>query len=279
MQHVLSHSQIQQFIQNGYIRLDDAFPREWADEGRAILWKDTGCHPTDADTWTKPVIRLGFYSQEPFLKAVNTPALCAAFDQLVGKRNWVGRSSIGTFPVRFPGTKDPRDTGWHVDGSFPGSGSADFSTWRVNVKSKGRALLMLFLFSDVTDPDAPTRIRTGSHLDVARLLAARGDDGMSFMELAGKLEITSERRQVLATGKAGTVYLCHPFIVHAAQSHHGTSPKFMAQPCLELRNEFQLQREDGLYSPVELAIRMGLGESPADVSDVALAKSDRADFR
>jgi len=135
---------------------------------------------------------------------------------------------------------------------------------------------MLFLFSDVADLDAPTRIRTGSHIDVARLLAARGDDGMSFMELAGKLEITSERRQVLATGKAGTVYLCHPFLVHAAQSHHGTSPKFMAQPCLELRNELQLHRENGLYSPVELAIRMGLGESPADLPAPMHRWSDEA---
>src|SRR5260221_2954899 len=213
MQHVLSHSQIQQFIQNGYIRLDDAFHREWADEGRAILWKDTGCHPTDASTWTKPVIRLGFYSQEPFLKSVNTPVLCTAFDQLVGKGNWVGRSSIGTFPVRFPSTEDPGDTGWHVDGSFPGSGSGDFSTWRVNVKSKGRALLMLFLFSDVADLDAPTRIRAGSHLDVGRLLAESGDKGMSFMELAGKLDITSGRSEVLATGTAGGGAFCVPFSV------------------------------------------------------------------
>jgi hypothetical protein len=259
VQHVLSDSRIRQFIQNGYIRLDNAFSRKWADEGREILWKDMGCVPTDSTTWTKPVIRLGFYSQEPFLKSVNSPALCAAFDQLVGKGNWVGRSSIGTFPVRFPSKEEPGDTGWHVDGSFPGPDSTDFSTWRINIKSKGRALLMLFLFSDVADPDAPTRIRMGSHLDVARLVHDRGDEGMSFMELAGKLDITSGRRQVLATGKAGTVYLCHPFLVHAAQSHRGTSPKFMAQPSLELRNEVQLHREDDQYSPVELAIRMGLG--------------------
>ncbi len=32
---------------------------------------------------------------------------------------------------------------------------------------------MLFLFSDVTETDAPTRIRVGSHLDMARILEAR----------------------------------------------------------------------------------------------------------
>jgi hypothetical protein len=255
---MLNDSQIQQFIHDGYVKLDYAFPRECADEGREILWRDTGCRPDDPSTWTKPVIRLGFYTQEPFRKSVNTPELYSAFDQLVGEGNWVGRSSLGTFPVRFPSMEEPGDTGWHVDGSFAGTHPEDFSTWRVNVKSKGRALLMLFLFSEVTEIDAPTRIRVGSHLDVARLLGTVGEAGMSFMELAGNLDISSRRRQVLATGTSGTVYLCHPFLVHAAQPHHGTSPKFMAQPSLELRNEFQLNRKEGQYSPVELAIRMGL---------------------
>src|SRR5690606_28837951 len=37
-------------------------------------------------------------------------------------------------------------------------GEPDFLEWRANVTSKGRALLMLFLFSDVGDRDAPTRL-------------------------------------------------------------------------------------------------------------------------
>ena len=38
--------------------------------------------------------------------------------------------------------------------------------------------------------------------------------------------------QALAIGPAGTVYLCHPFLVHAAQPHRGSQPRFMAQPPL-----------------------------------------------
>ena len=82
---------------------------------------------------------------------------------------------------------------------------------------------------------------------------------MSFLELAEKLEITAGRPEVLATGEAGTVYLCHPFLVHAAQAHLGRYPRFMAQPPLYPADAFQLQRNDGTYSPVESAIRMGLG--------------------
>ena len=186
--HALSDARVQQFIEDGFIRIDRAFPRELADVGRAILWRDTGCDPDDPATWRKPVIRLGYYEQEPFRTAVNTQALHAAFDRLVGKGRWRPRRNLGSFPVRFPSPDDPGDTGWHVDVSFPGESSdpnerEDFSSWRVNVTSRGRALLMLFLFSDVTERDAPTRIRAGSHLDMARLLAPAGEIGMSHLVL------------------------------------------------------------------------------------------------
>jgi hypothetical protein len=251
----LDEAQIQQFITDGFVRLDDCFPRELADEGRELLWRDTGCVPHDRTTWTKPVIRLGDYGQEPFRKAVNMPRLHAAFDQLVGPGRWLPRSSLGTFPIRFPGCDDPGDTGWHAEASFEGSDGS----WRSNVSSHGRALLMLFLFSDVSDTDAPTRIRVGSHLDVPRLLQPAGEAGLSFLELAEKLDVTANRPVALATGEAGTVYLCHPFLVHAAQRHEGTTPRFMAQPPLYPAEPLQLHRDDGGYSPVEIAIRLGLG--------------------
>jgi hypothetical protein len=158
----LNDHQIQQFISEGYIKLEDAFPYDLAEAGRNILWKDTGCNPNDPGTWTQPVIRLGDYAQQPFQQAANTPLLHAAFDQLVGAGRWLPRNSLGTIPVRFPNRKEPGDTGWHVDASFPGEDPSDFLSWRINIRSKGRALLMLFLFSDVDEADAPTRIRAGS---------------------------------------------------------------------------------------------------------------------
>jgi hypothetical protein len=140
--------------------------------------------------------------------------------------------SMGTFPVRFPSANDPGDTGWHVDASF-GVEDPDFLSWRVNSRSKGRALLMLFLFSDVTERDAPTRIRAGSHLEMARILEPAGEAGLSLRELAANgFAETARCREALATGDAGTVYLCHPFLVHAAQIHRGSNPRFMAQPPL-----------------------------------------------
>jgi hypothetical protein len=263
---MLSNSQVQQFIEDGFVRVEGAFSQHVADQARAILWRDLPCDPDDPATWTKPVIRLGHYGDAPFEQAVNSPVLYDAFDQLVGKGRWRPRTNIGAFPVRFPSPVDPGDTGWHIDLSFPGDGESwndtkDYSTWRVNISSRGRALLMLFLFSDVGELDAPTMIKVGSHLDIAPLLEPAGEAGMlhSMFDVGS----ASHRPEVLATGDAGTVFLCHPFLVHAAQMHRGTAPRFMAQPPLHQAEPFQLDRPNGDYSPVEIAIRRALREHKA----------------
>ncbi len=246
--------------------MDGAFSREVAARGREILWRATGCDPADRATWTKPVVWLGEHSEEPFRLAANTPRLHAVFDELVGKGRWLPRQGLGSFPVRFPTAQDTGDTGWHVDASFAGENSdpANFLSWRVNASSRGRALLMLFLFSDVGERDAPTLIRAGSHLTVAKLLEPAGDAGVPITGI--DYAATASCPQVQAVGDAGTVYLCHPFLVHAAQVNRGDQPRFMAQPPLLPAESIRLDRatrEDS--SPVELAILRGLGREPGAV--------------
>jgi hypothetical protein len=257
----LTDAEREQFVRDGFVRIDHAFASDITAQARAILWRDTGCDPNDPSTWTRPVIRLGDYPQEPFRIAVNAPELHAAYDELVGKDRWVPRQSLGGFPIRFPHPHDPGDTGWHIDASFPPDGPTEsYFEWRVNIRSRGRALLMLFLFSDVGENDAPTRIRVGSHLHGARLLAPTGDEGMSMVEIShAAAAATADLPEVIATGPAGTVYLCHPFLVHAAQPHRGTVPRFMAQPPLVPKVPCELFRSDGNYSLVEQAIRLGIG--------------------
>lgn len=88
------------------------------------------------------------------------------------------------------------------------------------------------------------------------MLAPAGEDGLTLRQLAvtGFSE-TAGRPEVLATGNAGTVYLCHPFLVHSAQPHRGTRPRFMAQPPLVPNGPMSLDRTDNAYSPVERTIR------------------------
>jgi hypothetical protein len=242
------------------VRIEGAFSRAVADACREILWRDTGLDPDDPSTWTKPVVRLGNYHTPGFVAAANTPVLHVAFDQLVGRGRWRPCMSVGTFPVRFPSPEDSGDTGWHVDASFapPDSDAGDYRNWRVNVHSRGRALLMLMLFSDVGADDAPTRARLGSHMSVARSLAPLGEAGASVFEMQDAYVATEGLPEALATGEAGTVYLCHPFLVHAAQVHRGSRPRFMAQPPILPAEPVRLTREDGAYAPVERAIRTAL---------------------
>ena len=256
----LSGAQIDQFVQDGFVRIDGAFPRALADEARTILWRDTGCDPTDPGTWTRPVVRLGMYTGTPFFETANTPVLHVAFDQLVGVDRWLRCGAMGTFPVRFPSPEDAGDTGWHIDGLNGHEDNPDFMTWRANVSARGRLLLMLFLFSDVADDDAPTRLRVGSHLDMARLLAPAGEAGMSLREMVDRdFGGSAARPEALATGEAGTVYLCHPLLVHAAQVHRGRRPRFMAQPPLLARHPVDLTRRGDEASPVEAAIQQAIG--------------------
>ncbi len=254
----LSAAQIEQFVLDGFVRIDEAFPRELADACRRILWLATGCREDAPATWTRPVVRVGEIANPLFRDAANTPRLHAAYDALVGSGRWEPRGSLGTFAIRFPSSEDPGDCGWHIDMSFGVEGEADFLKWRANVSSRGRALLMLFLFSDVDEHDAPTRLRVGSHLDIARRLEPHGADGLTLGELASTdFSESSHRPEVTATGPAGTVYLCHPFVVHAAQPLlRADRPRFLAQPTLLPRGPLDPWRADA--SPVERAIRMAL---------------------
>lgn len=258
MSEILTKEEIEQFILDGFVRIDNAFSQDLAAAALDILWDDLPCNKSNSATWTDPVIRLGMYTDQPFIDSINTAKLKNAFNQLVGVDRWIPCRSVGTFPVRFPSVQVPNDTGKHVDASFPGTDPRNYLEWRVNIKSKGRALLMLVLYSDVSEADAPTVVYKGSHLDVARILSKEDNWGLSFMELAGKVEALPKREEVYATGKAGTVYLCHPFLVHSAQAHRGSTPKFMAQPPLLLKRELSIGDTDVDHTPIEQAICMAL---------------------
>ncbi|TKG72900.1 phytanoyl-CoA dioxygenase family protein [Prauserella endophytica] len=225
----LSAEQIDRFVTEGFVKLPGAFPRGVGKRCVDELWQATGCSPGDPATWREPVVRLGGFSTPPFREAATTPVLHETFDALVGEDRWVPLGGLGTFPVRFPSEAEPGDDGWHVEASYAGTQGEP----RLNLRSRNRALLLLFLFSNIGPDDAPTRIRAGSHLDVPPLLAKAGDEGREWMSLCvDAVEASAHRPVTLATGELGDVYVCHPFLVHAAQPHRGTRPRFMAQPPL-----------------------------------------------
>lgn len=252
----LTDRHIEDFIRCGATKLERAFSPELAAACRHALWSELGISPDRPETWKAPVVRVDYRTGEPFSDVANSPRLHAAYDQLVGEGRWIAPTGLGTFPIRFPSTMPPTDDGWHVDMSF-GIEDPDFLNWRVNVASRGRSLLMLFLLSDVREDDAPTRIRLGSHAKVARRLLPHGHAGLRLRDLAeNAFSETADCEEVLATGTAGTVWLCHPFVVHAAQAHRGSAPRIMAQPPLLPAHDFDPALPP---SPVQTAIRRACG--------------------
>lgn len=214
-----------------------------------------GLDPRDPSTWTEPVVRVPCPEGPAFTAAGTSPPLWEAYDALLGPGRWVPRDGVGgTIPVRFPSTTDPGDAGWHIDGSYDMDGR-----WWVNVRSRRRGLLALFLFTDVTEKDAPTELIVGSHLDVPNILAPYGERGVFFGEVSGQLPLsTFERPRSHATGRAGDVYICHPFLVHRATwPHLGSRPRIIAQPEIAHREPFALRDEDNVCV-VERAILRGL---------------------
>ncbi|MGW0158540.1 phytanoyl-CoA dioxygenase family protein [Mycobacterium sp. NPDC003323] len=243
------------FIADGFVKIESAFARDLGLSCQGQLWQTIGLDPADPQTWTESLIRVTSMSTPEFTAAANTDALVTAYDALVGPGGWRPRVGLGTFPLRFPSTEPAREAGWHVEASFYAEDGM-----RLSLRSRGRALLMLFLFSDVGPDDAPTEIRAGSHLAAPEVLARYGSDGAPWLSVCEEVVPVTEGCPVVqATGRIGDVYLCHPFVVHTGTAHHGSVPRFMAQPPLEPTSELDLEAADP--SPVARAVLEGLRQN------------------
>jgi hypothetical protein len=250
---------IEGFVRDGFTVLRGAFDADTAAACRDVVWEvlaEQGVRREDPDTWTRPSVRIDTPDGEPFRRAAGSPKLAAAYDELIGVGRWSPRPDVGgTIPVRFPAEEYPGEVGWHIEASFWTG-----SDWWVNVASRERGLLALYLFSDVGPDDAPTRLILGSHRYAAAALATRGEAGMSGDDVIEMLRPSTFCRMVAgATGSAGDVYLCHPFIVHTATwPHRGAQPRMMAQPGVHVAQGFALDGSDP--SPVARAIVAGLAD-------------------
>ncbi|UXA18503.1 phytanoyl-CoA dioxygenase family protein [Mycobacterium sp. SMC-4] len=213
---------IDAFTTDGFVKIEQAVPAEVADAARALLWRGLPVSPEDPSTWTEPVLwTADLTGQGPFGAIVGSKRLAQTLDRLCGPGGWVPRGALGNIVVRFPVFPPADDRGWHIDLNTP---QADGS-WAVT--NRPQTLLVLTLLSEVTVDDAPTRIRAGSHRDTAEVLGPRPLDAVT----AGRLvdAASADRPVRRAVGQPGDMYVLHPFTVHAADEHRGSTPRFMAQ--------------------------------------------------
>lgn len=256
---MLTDAEIGQFVADGYVAMRGAVPKPVAASCVDVVWAELanlGVERKDRATWTRPLVWIPCPEGGPFVEAGTSPLLWQAYDQLIGPGRWPRRRGVGGhIPVRFPSEEDPGYAGWHFESGTP-RGDKIWSS----VHSPTSALLSLFLFSDVSEDDAPTLLLRGSHIEVAALLGAAGEDGLEWSSLDSLLPAaTFEREVVPATGGAGDVYLCHPFLLHRASwPHRGRTPRVIAQPGVWLKEPYALV-DPAAALPVERAILSALG--------------------
>ncbi len=289
---VLTREQVDDFVERGWTRLEEAFPRAAALAAQDWLWgrlAERGVLRGDAATWKEPLVHLRESYSAPVFQACDTDRLADAIEDLVGRGRWKGRggrASWGWWPVNFAlGADRPWDVpsgGWHWDGQH----------FRHYVDAPDQGLLLLCIFSDIRSHGGATLVAEGSHQIVADFLdgqpdgtelgegirqcaashpwlaeltgaAPGGAEGgtrvQRFMEHAARDAAGRRLRVVEGTAQAGDVLLCHPFLFHAASPNRSGVPRFLCNRTTPLRDRLHVRGADGPdLSPLEVSVRRAL---------------------
>lgn len=243
---------IEAFCREGYTCLSAAVAPDVVDACCDSVWaalEVQGVMRGDPTTWTEPVVRVRCID-ESLVTAERSPALVECYDTLIGTGRWLAPGSPGdVIPVRFPSERPPADVGWHVEGNWEGPVEYHADVW-----STGRGLFALMLLTDTDLDDAPMGMMPGSHLAVPGVLEPHGEAGLGGAAIVEAFDpAIMSRRADYATGRAGDVYLCHPFLVHTATwPHRGTEPRIAVVVKVEIHGRIELDGSD--TSPVARTI-------------------------
>ena len=280
---MLSDDDIELFVQRGWVVLEQGVPRPDALAIRDAMWEKIDASPDDPSTWTKPWVHVNqMFTEPPFDRGFN-PRVFAAYDNLLGQGRWGHMPGLGLWPVLFPGFMDtwtPPQGGWHIDGhALPDLRRLDFPK---------RALITLFVFSDIAPGGGGTAVDEGSHVTVAQVIRDAGEHGIVSADI---IRQALERRPgdrtprgygagagaagaataaasnpfagppcgpdesiVEVTANAGDVVLMHPFLLHAISGNAGTEVRFACNPFAYLKGRMRLDAPSAELSPVERAI-------------------------
>ena len=171
----LSDTDIEHFMERGYVRVEAAFPHEAALRAQDDVWEQLarwGVQKSDPATWTQPMVHLQETFDTPAFRACKTQRLKDTVEDLLGEGRWRTRETNdgwGWWPVNFAvGADRPWDVpaaGWHWDGQH----------FRHYVNAPDQGLLLLCIFSDIRSQGGATLIAEGSHKVVARFLSGHPD--------------------------------------------------------------------------------------------------------
>jgi hypothetical protein len=238
--HLLSDADIDRFVEDGYVALRGAVSLEVATE---ISHAAASFVPNDAaECWTLGRASL---SESPVLEGAVSPAVRRAFDLLAGDGRWQIAREWG-FPIRLPGAVKPA---WHIDGDW----------FTHHLTSAEQVLTPIFLWQDVGSFDSPTLLAPGSHRAVAKLIARFEPDGISGAEIVSVVHAELKVDAVIeATGVAGDVFVCHPFLAHSINPAGPSTPRLISNVAVHGSKPLALTGSLSDLTPVEAAIAHAL---------------------
>jgi len=246
----LTGQQIEEFVENGFTLLRDAFPRSVADAVRREVVRRAGADEDDPKTWTEVRKHIADAYSEPMFMAACTGRFYDAVDDVMGVGRWVPLNNLGWWPVLFPGFDTPPwralHAEWHIDGGF----------FHHHLDSPEQGLLPLFIFSDIEAGDGGTAVRVGSHKAAACILHAARPVGLTQAQLGRAVsEACKDDPIIEVQGRAGDVMLVHPFVLHTVSTNIGKKVRVICNPHICFKERMNVTGEAGKpVSPVERAI-------------------------
>jgi hypothetical protein len=260
---VLTQEQVDHFINRGYVVIDDCFDEAHADWMMKGIWERMGVDPNDKSTWTKGKYhnKNGRYHM-PAHRVVKiddfSPKAYWAMNDLAGGEGkyvdetyrWYDNPivSLGCDEDEsYPGGAPPADFGWHIDG---GSFTHFLDAPEV-------AMLVVPIYSkEVKSNGGATWIAPDSIPLICKYLQEHpeGVDRIDFVSIMKQCKDFVE-----LTAKQGQVVLVHNLCCHTGSPNALRIPRFMANPCMSLKEPMKFDKPKDQLNIIERATLRAMG--------------------
>lgn len=247
----LSIEQKEQFLQEGFLKISSGLSTELMQSWTAAALERVGYGTTQQ--CAEPIIWMNHHHQAPIAEIA--PAAWEALCEIVGGEERIETEILGiesqhftqinswiwsdAFIVNFSLGADqpwrkPQAEGfnWHKDGSY----------FRHFCDSREQALLLVLFWSDVETQGGGTFIAADSPVHVAQKLLEHpeGIEPGTF-DFPSIIQKCQDFRELV--GKAGDLYIIHPYMLHASSANHSGRPRVMSNPPVVLKEPLRLDRK------------------------------------
>lgn len=257
----LTAEQEAHFLKHGFLQISDAFDPDFIADTRAKMWERLGMSETDPATWEDD--RMHMSSSEHWRWSEIAPDAWEVMCDLMGGIDRTDPNAgtsdgmIVNFRVGADRPWAPPSAevgGWHKDGNF----------FRHFLDSPEQALLCIVIWKDIGPQGGGTFFAPDSVPVIARYLLEHPEGtkpgGFNFRELIAQCRDFRE-----LTGRAGDLFIMHPFMLHAVSQNPSGIPRIITNPVVRVNEPFEFNRPDPAdFSVLERSILRALGRDRID---------------